>query len=178
MERRSKIEELITPTLNDMGYDVVRVQIQGQQRKTLQIMAERRDRETMTVEDCSRISRSLSALLDVEDPIPGAYTLEVSSPGLDRPLVRSADFDRFAGYEARVETTLPIEGRKRFRGRLLGVSPSGDVRIVMDGAEIAVPFSDVAKARLVLTDELLAAAMQKQEEPGQKQEEPGQKQKD
>ncbi|MBF0094266.1 MAG: ribosome maturation factor RimP [Alphaproteobacteria bacterium] len=159
MERRNKIEELITPTLDDMGYDVVRVQVQGQQRKTLQIMAERRDRRTMTVDDCSSISRALSALLDVEDPIPGAYTLEVSSPGLDRPLVRPADFDRFAGHEIRFETLRPIGGRKRFRGRLLGLSPDGDVRLAMEDSEITVPVADVAKARLVLTDELLAAAM-------------------
>ena len=164
MERRSRVEDLIAPTLNEMGYDVVRVQIQGQQRKTLQIMAERQDRETMTVDDCASISRALSAFLDVEDPIPGAYSLEVSSPGLDRPLVRPADFDRFKGYEIKFETTYPVNGRKRFRGLLLGLTPDGDVRIMAEDQEIAAPFADVSKAKLVLTDELLAAALREQKD--------------
>src|ERR1700687_93581 len=103
-----------------MGYRVVRVALTGTGRPTLQVMAERRDDASMTVEDCAEISRSISALLDVADPIAGAYMLEVSSPGIDRPLVRPEDYDRFAGFEARIELNAPLDGRKRFPGRALG----------------------------------------------------------
>src|SRR5712675_2493030 len=108
-----------------MGYRLVRVAVLGAGRATLQIMAERRDDASMTVDDCADISRSVSALLDVADPIAGAYTLEVSSPGIDRPLVRPEDYERFTGFEARIELARPVDGRKRFRGRLLGRTPSG-----------------------------------------------------
>src|SRR5437773_11488495 len=103
-----------------MGYRLVRVALIGAQRPTLQVMAERRDEAAMTVEDCADISRSISALIDVEDPIAGAYLLEVSSPGIDRPLVRPEDYDRFAGFEARIELGEPVDGRKRYRVRLPG----------------------------------------------------------
>src|ERR1700691_3688074 len=103
-----------------MGYRLVRVMLSGRQRPTLQLMAERRDDAPMSVEDCAEISRSVSALLDVADPIASAYTLEVSSPGIDRPLVRAEDYDRFAGFEAQVELAQPQDGKKRFRGRVLG----------------------------------------------------------
>lgn len=130
MEGDTRIEALITPAVQAMGYDVVRVLVSGQQRPVLQVMAERVDGAPMTVDDCADISRALSALLDVEDPITGAYTLEVSSPGIDRPLTRLADFVRFAGFEARVESALPIDGRKRFRGTLMGVQDE-QVRIAV-----------------------------------------------
>jgi ribosome maturation factor RimP len=111
----------------------------------------------MVVDDCADVSRAVSAVLDVEDPIDQAYTLEVSSPGLDRPLVKLADFGRFAGFDARVETGMPVDGRKRFRGRLLGIE--GDlVRISVDGETMEVPYPAIARAKLVLTDELLRAA--------------------
>lgn len=141
-----------------MGYELVRVLLQGKQRPTLQIMAERTDRAAMTVDDCAEISRAVSALLDVEDPLPGAYQLEVSSPGIDRPLIRPEDFDRFAGFEARLETALPLDGRKRFKGRLLGRDGEGVRLRVSDGAEVLVPLDLLKKAKLVLNDELLAAA--------------------
>lgn len=112
----TKVSELIAPSLDALGYELVRVQINGQTNRTLQIMAERKDRRDMTVDDCAEISRNISAILDVEDPVPGAYDLEVSSPGIDRPLVRRDDFERFAGQVARVETGRPIDGRRRFRG--------------------------------------------------------------
>ena len=105
-----------------MGYRLVRVMITSGRRATLQVMAEPFDDRPMTVEDCAEISRSVSALLDVADPIAGAYMLEVSSPGIDRPLVRPEDYDRFSGFEARIELARPLEGRKRFRGRLLGLA--------------------------------------------------------
>jgi ribosome maturation factor RimP len=152
-----QVAELIEPTLGGMGYDLVRVLLRGGQRPTLQIMAERADRAPMTVEHCAEISRAVSALLDVADPIAGAYRLEVTSPGLDRPLTRRADFDRFRGFEARVETELPIEGRRRFRGRLLGVVDD-QVRLQLEDGEQAIPCAGIKKAKLVVTDEVLAAA--------------------
>lgn len=157
-EKTAGIARLIEPTLNGLGYELVRVQIGGGRAGTpvLQVMAERRDGQAMTVEDCADISRSLSALLDVEDPIAGAYTLEVSSPGIDRPLVREGDFERFAGHVAKVETAEPVGGRKRFRGRLRGVAEGNVLMTLDDGAEVAVPLSAVSRAKLVLTDELIA----------------------
>lgn len=156
MEKAAQIERMIAPSLAAMGYDIVRVLLTGGQRPTLQVMAERTDGQDMSVDDCAEISRAVSALLDVEDPIAGPYTLEVSSPGIDRPLTRPVDFQRFAGFEARVETRQPVEGRKRFRGRLLGLE--GDsIRIVTPEGEAALPVDDILRAKLVLTDELIAA---------------------
>lgn len=152
-----KIEAMIAPSLEAMGYRVVRVAVTGGRRATLQIMAERRDDKAMTVEDCAEISRTASALLDVADPIEAAYTLEVSSPGIDRPLVRREDFARFAGREAKIEVTAPVDGRRRFRGTLLGVE--GDaVRLLVDAAPVALPLASVTRAKLVLTDELIGAS--------------------
>src|SRR5258707_5293927 len=156
----NQIAGIIEPSLDAMGYRLVRVAVLGAGRATLQIMAERRDDASMTVDDCADISRSVSALLDVADPIASAYTLEVSSPGIDRPLVRPEDYDRFAGFEARIEVSRPISGRKRFRGRLLG--RSGDtVRLIAEAGEVEVPLSAIARAKLVLTDDLLALAQAK-----------------
>lgn len=144
-----------------MGYDLVRLMLVGKRGLTLQIMAERKDRRDMTVDDCAEISRALSAVLDVEDPIPGNYSLEVSSPGLDRPLVRRADYERFAGHEAKIEATVMIDGRKRFKGRLRGTR-GDDVLIAGDWGEAAVPLASIVRAKLVLTDELMAAELEKQ----------------
>ncbi len=152
-----KIEAMIAPSLEAMGYRVVRVAMTGGRRATLQIMAERGDEKAMTVEDCADISRTVSALLDVADPIHAPYHLEVSSPGIDRPLVRREDFVRFAGFEAKVELNAPRDGRKRFRGRLLGVE-GDEVRLLVDGTPVALPLAAIARAKLVLTDELLAAS--------------------
>jgi len=164
MDLQSRLEALIGPSLDAMGYDLVRVQLQGNQRLTLQIMADRKDGAAMGVEDCVGISRSLSALLDVEDPISGAYTLEVSSPGVDRPLTRAKDFVQWAGFEAKLESAQPIEGRKRFRGRLVGLDETGDhVRLVVETGEVAIPLADVRGAKLVLTDELIRATIKDQE---------------
>jgi ribosome maturation factor RimP len=157
VDRIREITELIEPTLNEMGFELVRVLVSGGQRPTLQIMVEREDQTPMTVEHCAEVSRAVSALLDVADPIAGAYRLEVTSPGIDRPLVRRADYQRFAGLEARLETELPIDGRRRFRGRLVGLA--GDqVRLALPEGEQEIPFDAIKKAKLVLTDELLAAA--------------------
>jgi ribosome maturation factor RimP len=157
VDRIRQITELIEPTLRDMGLELVRVLVSGGQRPTLQVMVERGDQAPTTLDACAKVSHAVSALLDVADPLPGAYRLEVTSPGLDRPLVRRADYERFAGLEARLETELPIEGRRRFRGRLLGLA--GDqIRLALPEGEMSIPFDAIKKAKLVLTDELLAAA--------------------
>ena len=151
-----RIAALVCPTIEAMGYGLVRVQVQGRQRMRLQIMAERNDDAAMTVDDCAALSRAISAVLDVDDPIASAYTLEISSPGIDRPLVRLADYDRFAGFEARIELARLIDGRRRLQGRLIGTAGE-DVRIDVAGVEVGLPFADIQRAKLVLTDELLAA---------------------
>lgn len=156
-----RIQDIIAPTLESLGYVVVRLQLQGDRHTTLQIMAERADRKAMGVEDCAKVSRAVSPLLDVDDPIEEAYSLEVSSPGVDRPLVRAEDFDRFAGFEAKVEMNYLIDGRKRFTGRLVGLV-DGNVQILVDGVAQDLPFEDIVKAKLVLTDDLLAAASKEQ----------------
>ncbi len=150
------IEAAIAPAMAAMGYRVVRVTFMGGGRRaTLQVMAERIDEAAMGVEDCTRLSHAISALLDVADPIASSYLLEVSSPGIDRPLVRREDFERFAGFEAKIELREPVEGRRRFRGRLLGMAGE-DVALSIDGETCRLPLATVTRAKLVLTDELLA----------------------
>ncbi len=163
MDLCAKVEQEITPALADMGYDIVRVVMSGNDVKTLQIMAERKDGIDMTVDDCADISRTVSALLDVADPIAGRYTLEVSSPGLDRPLVKPSDYVRFAGDMAKIELDHDINGRKRFKGRLKGLSEDGQtVFFDFEGTDMQVSFRDIAKAKLVLTDELIQKHQNKQ----------------
>jgi ribosome maturation factor RimP len=150
------IVPIIEPSLEAMGYRLVRVAFLGSRRATLQIMAERIDDAPMTVDDCTDISRSVSALLDVADPIAGTYMLEVSSPGIDRPLTRPEDYHRFAGFEAKIELSQPVDGRKRFRGRILGHAEAR-VRLVGETGEVELPYADITKAKLVITDDLLKA---------------------
>ena len=151
-----RVRTIIEPSLAAMGYDVVRLHHSGGQRPVLQVMAERSGDGTMSVDDCAEVSATVSALLDVDDPIRGAYVLEVSSPGIDRPLTRLGDFDRFAGFDARVDLGIAADGRKRFSGRLLGTE--GDrVRLEMEGAAVDLPFRQISKAKLMLTDALIAA---------------------
>lgn len=159
MALAGRVADLVRPTVEAMGYALVRVQLLGHRKPRLQIMAERQDGRLMRIEDCAELSRALSAVLDVEDPVRGTYTLEVSSPGIDRPLVALADFDRFAGFEARIEMGRPIDGRRRFQGLLLGTAGE-TVRIKIGDAEAALPYADVQRAKLVLTDRLLAATEQ------------------
>jgi ribosome maturation factor RimP len=156
MSLTDQIEAMIRPSIEALGYEVVRVSLAGSTRKVLQIMAEPADGRVMSVEDCARVSRAISAVLDVEDPISGAYSLEVSSPGIDRPLTRPKDYDRFAGHEAKFETHEPIDGRKRFKGVLKGVRNAA-VEIESEGEVVALPLNAIAKAKLVLTDALIAA---------------------
>jgi len=164
MELHQRLEALFAPTLESMGYEMVRVMFQGRTRPTLQVMAERKDGRPMTVDDCADISRSLSALLDVEDPIQGAYALEISSPGIDRPLTRAKDFLTWAGFEIKMEALVGVDGRKRFRGKLLGLDGE-DVLLHADGQDVRLPLSDLKSAKLVLTDELIAAVTRDLEDP-------------
>ncbi len=157
MESTERIEQIVAPALADMGYEIVRLRAGGGARPVLQVMIDRADREALTVDDCAAASRTVSALLDMDDVSDGAYTLEVSSPGIDRPLVRLADFERFAGFEAKVEMAAPLDGRRRFRGRLLGTDGDG-VRLEADGSDVTLPFEGIRSAKLVLSDELIAAA--------------------
>lgn len=155
--RAAQVEQVIAPAIEAMGYDIVRVLLSGGRRARLQVMAERRDGAAMQVEDCAEISRAVSAILDVEEPIPGPYDLEVSSPGIDRPLTRLNDFERFRGEQARLELRVPLDGRRRFQGRLLGLDGE-TIRLETDDGEIGLPFGSLAKAKLVLTEDVIAAA--------------------
>lgn len=153
----AKIDDDIVSMLDAMGFNLVRILLIGSAKPRLQLMAEPSNGDPMTVEHCEEISRAVSALLDVEDPITDAFTLEVSSAGLDRPLTRLADFERFKGFVAKAETKFLVEGRRRFTGTLLGVN--GDkVGIKTDEDEVHLSFSDLMKAKLVATDELFEAA--------------------
>jgi len=152
-----RVADIIEPALDDMGFALVRVQLSGSRRPQLQIMAAHKNFGPMTVDDCADISRAVSALLDVEDPISGAYTLEVSSPGIDRPLVRLGDYDRFTGLVARVDVVRPIDGRKRFTGRIAAVEGE-TITLDTDHGAMAVDFGDIARAKLIITDDLLANA--------------------
>jgi ribosome maturation factor RimP len=159
------IERLVGPSLEGMGFRLVRVTFGGGHRPVLQVMAEPLDGSAMTIEHCTDVSRVVSALLDVEDPIPGNYQLEVTSPGIDRPLVTREDFRRFAGFEAKLELARPVDGRKRFRGRLDAIDDEGRVGIVEEAGAVKLPFEEIIKAKLVLTDELIAATQTQQTLP-------------
>ena len=153
----ARVANIVEPIAESMGYHLVRVRMTGNNGGTLQIMAERHD-GTMTVEDCEALSRAISPVLDVEDPIPQAYHLEMSSPGIDRPLVRASDFRRWAGHLLKLETREAIDGRRRFRGKVVGVGDAG-MTLELDGSasgeRVAVPFRLVHDARLILTNELI-----------------------
>lgn len=151
-----QIEALISPSLTSMGFELVQVKfMDGKRSQTLQIMAQRPD-GTMSLDDCTEVSRQVSAVLDVEDVISAAYRLEVSSPGIDRPLVKLADYTTYLGHQAKIETVLPVDGRKRFSGPLKAVE-GNDIIITVDGRDYALPFADIQQAKLVLTDALIKA---------------------
>ena len=158
--RAARVAVLAEPVLAGLGYRLVRVRISGFAGCTVQIMAERPD-GTMSIEDCEAVSRALSPVFDVADPIEGSYRLEISSPGIDRPLVRRSDFDRYAGHVAQIEMQVPIDGRKRFRGELHGTAGEC-ARIRCDETnDILLRIDDMAEARLVLTDALVAESLRK-----------------
>jgi len=154
MQKKHPLQEMLEPLIDEMGFDLVRVITIGNVNPTLQIMIERKDRENIVVDDCAAVSRAVSALLDEKDPIAGRYTLEVSSPGLDRPLTALENFVRFAGFEAKIETDVEIEKRKRFKGRIVRVDENDNIVFAMDGEEYFIPYEAVFKAKLLLTDEL------------------------
>jgi ribosome maturation factor RimP len=161
----ARVATIVEPVLLGMGYRLVRVRVSGFDGYTVQIMAERPD-GSMTVDDCEAVSRALSPVLDVADPIERTYRLEISSPGMDRPLVRCSDFERFAGHQVKVELAAAIDGRRRFRGLLVGVEGEA-ARIRRDDAapgeanEILLPIEDMAEAKLVLTDALIAESLRR-----------------
>lgn len=161
MDRR--IAEIITPTVEGMGFGLVRVRLMSGKKATLQVMAERPD-GTMEVDDCADLSRALSAVLDVEDPVEGEYALEVSSPGIDRPLTRPQDFENWDGWTAKLETSELIGGRKRFKGELRGVQDD-EILIEIEEGVIGLSFDMLVDAKLVLTDELIAESLKGRKDP-------------
>jgi ribosome maturation factor RimP len=171
----ARVAAIVEPVLEGLGYRLVRVRVSGLDGCTVQVMAERPD-GTMTIDDCEAVSRAISPVLDVADPIERAYRLEISSPGIDRPLVRRSDFDRYAGNLVKIEMAVAVDGRKRFRGLLLGAEDAA-ARIRRDDvpagepADILLPIEDMAEAKLVLTDSLIAESLRrgKQAERGQRQ---------
>jgi ribosome maturation factor RimP len=161
----ARVAAVIEPVVMQMGYRLVRVRVTGQNGCTVQIMAERPD-GSMSVDDCEAVSRAISPILDVEEPVSGAYYLEMSSPGIDRPLVRASDFARWAGHDVKIEMAVPAGGRKRFRGALRGADGQNAMIELMDAPEGAermftLPIADMSEARLVLTDALIAESIKR-----------------
>jgi ribosome maturation factor RimP len=160
----ARVSNIAEPVIEQLGYRLVRIKVSALEGATIQIMAERPD-GSMTVEDCETISRALSPVFDVNEPMEGAYRLEISSPGIDRPLVRKSDFERFAGHLVKIEMDVPFSGRKRFRGILAGVE-GNHTKLKLDAAtegaeaaEVTLPIQDMSEAKLVLTDELVTQAL-------------------
>lgn len=158
MRATNPVEErviaLIEPTAGELGYRIVRVRLSGNRRKRLQIMAERVSDGQMGIDDCGRLSRALSPVFDLEDPVQGEYDLEISSPGIDRPLMRTEDFERFIGHEAKVETVAMIDNRRRWRGTIKSVAGDEFV-LTTDTGDATLKISALSEARLVLTDRLI-----------------------
>lgn len=159
-----KLAELLSPILEDLGFEMVRVRLSNGNPSTLQIMADRLDGQ-IGVDELAEINTSVGTILDVEDPIPENYTLEISSPGIDRPLTRKKDFDSFQGFEAKVETTELIDGRRRFRGVLAGVN-NDEVLINLEEGTIGLKFTWLSDARLVLSDDLIKKMLKKNAKAG------------
>lgn len=173
----ARVAATVEPVLEDIGFRLVRVKVSSQNGTTVQIMAERPD-GTMNVEGCETVSRALSPVFDLEDPVPGAYHLEISSPGIDRPLVRAGDFERWAGHEVRIELAVPLDGRKRFRGIIRGIE-GNTVRVELPdtkaGDEVMAQLSlaDIGEARLVMTDELIRESLRRGSRPPEDADEDG-----
>ena len=163
-ETDKRILGIIEPVANDMGYDVVRVRVMSGKRSVLQIMAARQTDGLMNVDDCAQLSHAVSSTLEVEDPLRDAYVLEVSSPGLDRPLTSLKDFAEFEGYLARIELDRLVEGRKRFRGVLAGIDGDNvDINLDGDDDTAQIPFDWISEAKLLITDELIKAGQEKKD---------------
>ncbi|MCD8497917.1 MAG: ribosome maturation factor RimP [Alphaproteobacteria bacterium] len=154
-----KISMLVTPVIEDLGFALFTVKIIGEGgSRTVQIMAEDPATGRLGIDDCTKITKAVSALLDVEDPIQGAYRLEISSPGIDRLLIRTEDFEKYTGFDAKLETELPnTEGQKRFRGVINGLKDGNIILLQTDTGEVEIPFSDLSKAKLVMSDALISA---------------------
>jgi ribosome maturation factor RimP len=149
-----RVIALTEPTAAELGYRIVRVRLSGNRRKRLQIMAERVSDGQMGIDDCGRLSRALSPVFDLEDPVQGEYDLEISSPGIDRPLMRIEDFERFVGFDAKLETALPINNQRRWKGVIKSVNGE-DITLATEHGEATLKFSALSDARLVLTDKLI-----------------------
>jgi ribosome maturation factor RimP len=161
----ARVAVIVEPVIESAGFRLVRVRVSSSDGCTVQIMAERPD-GTMSIDECEELSRQLSPVLDVADPVDCAYRLEISSPGMDRPLVRRSDFERYAGHLAKIEMTMPIDGRRRFRGVVLGAE--GDAAKLRrddagpgEAADVLLPIEEMAEAKLVLTDALITEALRK-----------------
>ncbi|HAC48151.1 ribosome maturation factor RimP [Sulfitobacter sp. HI0082] len=159
-----RLAEIITPVIEDMGFELVRVRLMSGKSTILQVMADR-PAGGIEVDECAKISQAIGAVLDVEDPILDEYALEVSSPGIDRPLTRLKDFDAFEGYEAKIETTELIDGRRRFKGELAGVE-GGEVLINVEEGTIGLQFDWLSDAKLVLTDDLIKEMLRQRKASG------------
>jgi ribosome maturation factor RimP len=153
----ARIIGIIHPTVSALGYELVRVMVLGRERPTVQIMADRADGAQIAVEDCEKISRAVSAVMDVDDPIPGRWTLEVSSAGIDRPLTRVKDWVRFVGHLARVELSMPVGGRRRINGIIMGADAEF-ARVREADVDYNIPITDIRRAKLILTDALIEAS--------------------
>lgn len=152
----NRISDIVRPVIEDMGYALVQAKMTSDdKRNILQILAEDPKTHNLGVDDCAKLSRAVSAMLDVEDPIAGAYTLEMSSPGIDRPLTRTQDFETYKGLEAKIELDMPIEGQKKFRGFLQGLTEENEISLKTDQGMVAFSPDSVHKAKLVLTDALI-----------------------
>lgn len=163
-----RLAEIVNPVIEGLGFELVRIRLMGGKTRTLQIMADRPE-GGIIVEDCATISTAVSAVLDVEDPVEDQYILEVSSPGIDRPLTRLKDFDMWEGYEARIETTELIDGRRRFKGILAGTEGDEVLIELEEGAEtvtIGLKFDWLSDAKLILTDELIAEMLRQRKASG------------
>ena len=163
MQNKHPLHNMIEPIVKNLGFELVRILTIGNVNPTLQIMIERIDRKDIVVDDCATVSRAISAILDEKDPISGKYTLEVSSPGLDRPLTSLENFERFCNFDAKIETDTSIDNRKRFKGRILRVE-NKNIIFYMDDKEWTIPYDAVSKAKLLLTDELISASQAEEQE--------------
>lgn len=159
MQVKHPLQDLLEPVIENSGYELVRILTIGQKNPTLQIMIDRKDGKDITVDDCATVSRKISEVMDEKDPIEDRYSLEVSSPGLDRPLTKPQHFKRFLGYETKIETSTEVCGRKRFKGKTVNIDADNNVTIKMDAQDYVIPFEEISKAKIVLTDELLAEYM-------------------
>ena len=159
-----RIAEVVQPTIESMGFELVRVRLQGGRTKTLQLMVERPE-GGIEVEQCAEVSTAVSAVLDVEDPLEDSYTLEVSSPGIDRPLTRMKDFDTYQGYDARLETSQMIDGRRRWKGVLAGIEGS-EVLINVEEGTVGLQFDWLSDAKLILTDDLITEMLRQRKAAG------------